>query len=398
MTVSGTYDVLIVGGGVIGSAAAYFLSASNDFDGTVAIVERDTGYADTSTARSVGGIRQQFSSAVNVRLSQFAARFVREAPGLLSVDGAEPFIPFVEQGYLMLADDAGLNTLKRNIATQHGADAVTELLDPAALGSRFPWLNTDDLAAGGFGPWDEGWTDPYALMQAFRKKARSLGADLIDGEVTALNLDGRRIASVGLADGATFACGHVINAAGPRAARIAAMAGIDLPVRSRKRFVHVIDCRDPAVDAILAGPLTVDPSGVYFRPEGRHFICGRAPDPSDDPDCDDLDVDHAYFEDRIWEILAHRVPAFEAVRVINAWAGHYAVNTFDHNALIGRHPDVDNLLFANGFSGHGLQQSPGVGRALAELVAFGEYRALDLSALAVSRVLDGRADVEINVV
>ncbi|MEQ8665550.1 MAG: FAD-binding oxidoreductase [Rhodospirillales bacterium] len=398
MTASATYDVVIIGGGVIGSAAAYFLSALPAFDGTVTIIERDTGFADTSTARSVGGIRQQFSSAVNVRLSQFAAGFVREAPKVLAVDGSEPFVPFVEQGYLMLADDAGHARLRANIATQHAAGAVTELLDPVALADRFPWLNTDGLAAGGFGPRDEGWTDPYALMQAFRKKAQSLGAELIQGEVTGLTLEGHRVVSVTLADGTSIGCGHVINAAGPRAATIAAMAGIDLPVRSRKRFVFVLDCRDEAVEAILKGPLTVDPCGIYFRPEGRHFICGRAPNATCDPDCGDLEIDHAFFEDHIWEGLANRVPAFEAVRVINAWAGHYAHNVIDQNALIGLHPAVSNLLFANGFSGHGLQQSPGVGRALSELIAFGAYRTLDLSDLGVERVLDGRRDVEANVV
>ena len=398
MTQSRSYDVAIIGGGVIGSAAAYFLTASEDFDGRVAIVERDTRFADNSTARSVGGIRQQFSSAVNVRLSQFAAAFVRQAPDLLTVGDQQPFVPFVEQGYLMLADDRSLGTLKSNVATQHGAGATTELLDPAALGERFPWLNTDCLAAGGFGPRDEGWTDPYALMQAFRKKALSLGAELINAEVTALTHSGGRVTALTLSDGEDVTCGHVINAAGPRAARIAAMAGIDLPVHSRKRFVFVFDCRDPLTEEILKGPLTVDPSGVYFRPEGQHFICGRSPDPDNDPDCDDLDVDHAFFEDHIWEILAHRVPAFEAIRVVNAWAGHYAFNTIDQNALLGCLPAVDNLIFANGFSGHGLQQSPGVGRGMAELVTFGEYRTLDLSDLGVDRLLDGRTDTEINVV
>lgn len=398
MSAKASYDVVIIGGGVIGSAAAYFLAANDDFNGTIAIVERDTGYADTSTARSVGGIRQQFSTAVNVKLSLFAETFIREAPRILAVDDDEPVIPFVDQGYLMLASDAGLETLRSNTDLQRAAGAETQLLDRTAIAERFPWLRTDDLAGGGFGGKHEGWTDPYALMQAFRRKARALGAEVIAGTVNGLTMTRNRIGGVVLEDGRVIRCGFVVNAAGPRARTVAALAGIDLPVASRKRFVFVIDCRDPAVDRMRGAPLTVDPSGVYVRPEGQHFLCGRAPEADADPDCDDLEVDHDFFDNEIWERLAHRIPAFEAIRVINAWAGHYAYNTHDQNALIGRHPAVENLLFANGFSGHGLQQSPGVGRALCELVVYGAFHSLDLSALGLERIVSGQRVEEINVV
>lgn len=272
-----SFDVVIVGGGVIGSAAAYFLMANPDFDGTVAIIERDTTYADSSTARSAGGIRQQFSTTANVSLSIFAERFIREAPALLAVDGNQPVIPFVDQGYLMLASANRREVLEHNIALQHAAGASTEFLSALDIAERFPWINVARIDCGGYGGSTEGWTDPYALMQAFRKKAISLGAELIEGEVVDLINDGSRVDAVELGNGATLSSGHVINAAGPRAASIAAMVGIDLPVRSRKRYVFVLDCRHEMVEQMRGAPLTVDPSGVYCRPEGANFICGLAP-------------------------------------------------------------------------------------------------------------------------
>lgn len=383
---------------MIGSATAYFLASSPDFQGSIAIIERDTSFADGSTARSAGGIRQQFSTPANVTLSIYAEEFIRDAERLLSVDGNQPVIPFVNQGYLMLASENGRPVLENNIAIQRDLGATTELLDAEAIKARFPWINVDGITCGGYGGDTEGWTDPYALMQALRKKSISLGAELIAGEVIGIGHQSGRVEQITLADGRRFSAGHVVNAAGPRAAEIAAMVDIDLPVRSRKRFVYVLDCRDPMMNQMLTAPLTVDPSGVYCRPEGQQFICGLAPPDDQDPDCDDLEVDFDYFESKIWENLANRIPAFEAIKVSTAWAGHYAVNTLDHNALIGCHPAIDNLLFANGFSGHGLQQAPGVGRALSEWICYGHYRTIDVSQLSVTRIVSGDPVIETNVV
>ncbi len=393
-----SFDTVIIGGGVIGSAVAYFLTAHPDFDGTVAVVERDTGYADTSSARSVSGVRQQFTNETNVLMSRFAAAFLREAEDLLTVDGDRPLIPFVEQGYLMLASDAGTDILQRSVTLQQSCGAGTELLDPGGLKARFPWLSTDGIAAGAFGTRDEGWTDAWSLMNAFRKKAASRGAIVVNDTVTGLEMSGRRVVGVRLAGGETLACGHAVNAAGPDAAGIAAMTGVDLPVERRKRYVYVFDCRDDFVSEIGKGPLTVDPSGIYFRPEGGQFLCGLSPRAGEEPAIGDYDVDYDFFETRIWEGLAQRVPAFEAIRVVNAWAGYYAYNTLDQNALLGWHPDVDSLLFANGFSGHGLQQAPAVGRGIAELIVDGSYRSLDLSPLGIDRIVSGDARPEANVV
>lgn len=387
-------DVVIVGGGVIGSAIAYFLVANPEFDGRVVVVERDPSYQDGSTARSAGSIRQQFSTPENIAISQFGIRFLKRLPEYLAVDGESPDVQFHEGGYLFLATARGAAALETSVATQHRMGANTLHLNPDQLRQRFPWLQLDDIAAGALGVENEGWFDPYALLQALRRKAIALGVQYRGNEVVGLRRTGNRINAVLLADGERMAGGQVINAAGPRARAVAAMARIELPVRPRKRYVFVFACRTALADC----PLVIDPSGCYFRPEGAQFICGMSPPPEEDPDCLDLDVDYDVFEQRLWPILAHRVPAFEAIKRTAAWAGHYAYNSFDQNAILGPHPDVQNLLFANGFSGHGLQQAPAVGRGISELVVHGEYRSLDLSRLGFERLLRNEPICETKVV
>lgn len=388
------FDVVIIGGGVIGSSAAYFLGAQPDFTGSIAVIEKDPSYAEAATPRSAGGIRLQFSTAENVLISQFGAAFIKAADQHLGVGGEGAGVEFREQGYLFLATGAGLKILLANQRLQHELGAATELMNPRELSSRFPWLNVADIAGGSFGPVNEGWTDPYSLLQAFKRKARAQGATYFKDTAVGLEHAGGRVTAVQLAGGESIACGHVINAAGIQGRRIAAMAGIDLPVHPRKRFVYVFDCRDEIENV----PLTIDPSGVWFRPEGPQFIAGVSPDESDDPDAEDFELDYRLFEELIWPTLAERVPAFEAIKLVRAWAGHYDYNAFDQNVIIGFAPGFDNLLLANGFSGHGLQQSPAIGRALSELVTFGQYRSLDLRRFGFERLASGAALQEINVV
>lgn len=387
-------DVVIVGGGVIGSAIAYFLAANSDFTGRVRVIERDPTYQECSTTRSAGSIRLQFSTPENIAISQFGIKFLRQLNEYLAVDDECADVHFIEGGYLFLATAQGVEALQQRIAIQHQLGAATRGLDQDQLRRRYPWLNVDDLAAGAWGEVDEGWFDPYALLQALRRKAIDLGVVYRTEEVTALKHKRQRILTVELGNGERLGCDQVVNAAGPRARQVAAMAGIELPVSPRKRYVFVFDCRTP----ITGCPLVIDPSGCYFRPEGKQFICGLSPPPHQDPDCLDLEVDYDYFDTRIWPLLAHRVPAFEAVKRTAAWAGHYAFNSFDQNAILGRHPDVSNLYFANGFSGHGLQQAPAVGRAISELMVYGSYRSLDLSRLSFERLFRGEPLREINVV
>jgi FAD-dependent oxidoreductase domain-containing protein 1 len=387
-------DVLIVGGAAVGSAAAYFLASQAQFKGSVRVVEQDFSYEKCATARSAASIRHQFSTPDNIRMSQFGTEFIKNLGEYLAVDGEAPDVGFHEGGYLFLASEAGRAILESNHQVQRGLGADVALLTPAQLQARFPWMNTDDLSAGSLGLSGEGWLDAYGLMHAFRRKAISLGVQYQQAQVTGVRRSGRRIESVQLSDGSSVACSVLINAAGTGARSLAQSAGLVLPVESRKRCVFFFTSPAPVTNC----PLVVDPSGAYFRPEGNGFICGISPPEEHDPECFDFEVQHALFDELLWPTLAARVPGFEAARVQNAWAGHYDVNTLDHNVILGAHPELDNLLFANGFSGHGMQQAAAVGRALSELVAFGAYRSLDLSAFGWQRVLDNRPLLEVNVV
>ena len=388
------FDVVIVGGAVVGSAVAYFLSQSPAFDGTVLVLERDLSFKDCATARSLASIRHQFSTPENVRMSMFGTAFLRGAADALAVDGQAPDLAFREPGYLFLATEAGSAVLQANHRVQRAEGADVMLLDPDALGRRFPWLHHDDLAAASLGLSGEGWLDAHALMNGLRRKAQSLGAVVQRGEAVDVMVSQGRVIGVRLADDRVVACDWLVNAAGTGAAAIAHSAGITLPVHSRKRCVFYFT--SPA--RLPRCPLVIDPTGLYFRPEGDGFLCGIAPPEHEDPECHDFDVPIHWFEERLWPALAHRVPGFEAARLRSAWAGHYDVNVLDHNVILGPHPALPNLLFANGFSGHGVQHAPAVGRVLSEWITSGGWQTLDLSALGWERVLAGRPLHELNVV
>jgi len=389
-------DVLIVGGAIVGSSVATFLARREDWGGRVVVVERDPTYRTASTTLSAASIRLQFSTELNIEISRFGIGLIKHLDEWLGVPGGTTLsIDFVEGGYLFLASDAGRQILEHNHAIQRAHDVPVALLSPDELHARFGWMETRDLAGGSLGLSDEGWFDAYALLQAFRAKARSLGVEYVAGEVAEIDCSDGLVAGVRLADGRALTCDWVVNAAGPRAATVAAMIGAELPVHPRKRYVYHFDCRQPVEGA----PLTIDTTGVYFRPEGPNFIAGYSPRAGEpDPDALDLELDRRPFDEVVWPSLAHRVPAFEAIRLLDAWAGHYEVNTLDHNAVIGPHPEVRNFLFANGFSGHGLQQAPAVGRGLAEWIATGRYETLDLSPLGYERIARNEPVRELNVV
>jgi glycine/D-amino acid oxidase-like deaminating enzyme len=387
------YDVVIVGGGVVGSASAHYLR-KNGFKGTIALVEKDTSWALGCTARSVGGLRQQFSTPENIRLSKFGVTLVKN---LKQEFGPDADIGFKEQGYLICATPEGLPILEENHAVQiaNGADNV--LLRGEELAARFPWLMTEGIAAGCFGLSGEGWVDPYMFAALFRKSAIAKGVELIQDEVTGVTRTGERISGVMLASGEPIACGTLVNAAGTGAGRLAELAGIDLPVGPRKRYVYVLDC-PAATEALHKAPLTVIPGGVYFRPEGRNFLAGLSPEEHQEPGNLDWEVDHNWFEENIWPALAERIPLFEAIKVISAWVGHYDYNALDQNAVIGPHPEVTNFLFANGFSGHGLQQGPAAGNAISELVIDGRYKTIDLARFGFDRIRNNQPLFEKNVI
>jgi FAD-dependent oxidoreductase domain-containing protein 1 len=390
-----TADVVIVGGGIVGSAVAYFVSADAAYHGRrIVIVERDPSFAEASTSRSAGGLRQQFSTPENIALSQVTLALFRD---LETTFGPGADVGFREQGYLIMASPEARTVLAENVALQQSLHADIELLEAPQITQRFPWIEPEGVAAAGFGRSGEGWFDPASLASLFRNAAKARGVAVIHDRVTGIDVHGR-VEAVRLASGARIACGALVNAAGPWAGELAALAGVPLPVEPRKRYVYVIDCRE-ASDALRRAPLTVDPSGVWFRPEGRVFLCGKSPEASEEPTAADLDaIDHAFFEGEVWPRLAARVPAFESVKVMNAWAGYYDYNTLDQNAVIGAHPTIANLYFANGFSGHGAQQAAGAGRAIAELIVHGAFQTIDLTRLGYARIAEGRPLPERNVI
>ena len=386
-------DVVVVGGAVVGSAVAYALKKGG-FTGSVLVIERDPTYSRASTTLSCGGIRQQFSTEENILLSQYGLRLIR---ALQEEHGSDAGIGFREQGYLILASEEGAEIMSANVALQRRLGADIALLDRKGLTARFPWISVEGVACGGFGQSGEGWFDPWAWMNRLRSGSRGLGAEWLTGEVTALEHDGSRVGGVVLGDGRTIDCGVLVNAAGPAAGKIAGLAGIALPVGPRKRYVFVFDCRD-ASEALHQAPLTIDTSGLYVRPEGRQFITGLSPEEGNEPRLFDFEVDHRWFEDEIWPRLAMRVPTFEAIKATNSWVGHYDYNDLDQNAIVGPHPHLSNFYFANGFSGHGLQQAPAVGQVVAEHIMHGEYRTVDVTRFGYQRIAAGAPLAELNVI
>ena len=379
-------DVVIVGGAVMGASAAYWLTRMQP-GLQVLVVERDPSFARAATALSVASIRSQFSAPVNVAISRFGIGFLRDFQASLGRDVGVPTLGLVENGYLFLGRSPAAPVLMADLAAmQCGLGAATEVWTPEQIKARFDWLEVGDLTAGSFGPRDEGWFDNMGLLAGFRTAARAQGAQFVTDDVTGIAVTQGRVTGVILARGGAVACGAVVNAAGTRGSVVAAMAGLRLPVEPRKRTVFVIDApgaRHP--DA----PLLID-AGYYLRPERDHWITATVPEQDFACDPNDFDPDLHLFEDVIWEQLYARAPGFDAVKVIRHWVGHYDFNTFDQNAILGPHPDVPNFYLMNGFSGHGLQQSPAVGRGIAELLLTGGWQSLDLSDLSVTRVLENR--------
>ncbi|KAK7068529.1 FAD-dependent oxidoreductase domain-containing protein 1 [Halocaridina rubra] len=409
-----TCDVLVIGGGAVGSSIAYHLKERALGGLSVVVVEQDSSYRKASTALSVGGIRQQFSLPENIELSLYGAQFLRHAPQLLAVEGADiPDMQFNPHGYLTLASEEGVEVLKENFETQLGVGAKVEFLTATKLKKRFPWISTEGIAAGVIGLENEGWFDPWSLLSCLKRKAISLGAEYVDGKVTSLgykviedvvtegignvSIKNMNTAEVSLPNGETRTINYaiVVVAAGAWSGDIGRLVGIGegeglmgvpIPVEPRKRYVYCIHAPDgPGLDC----PLVIDPNGTYFRREGLGglYLCGRSPAEENEPLVDDLEVNEEWFYTQVWPTIAKRAPAFENLKLQSSWAGFYDYNTFDQNGIIGLHPLFANMFIATGFSGHGIQQAPGVGRAIMECILRGEFSTINLERLGFERFL-----------
>jgi FAD-dependent oxidoreductase domain-containing protein 1 len=373
------YDVLIVGGAIMGSSVAYFIKRLAPAC-TVAVIEPDDIYEFASTLRASGGARRLFSCPENIEMSNFSIDFIGKFGEMMAVAGEAPDVGWKKGGYLFIVSPEGLDVILANCEVQrrHGVNVL--LLDPQALKARFPSMRTEDLAAGVLSP-DDGWCDPNSLLQGFRRKARSLGAVYVRDKVVALEHARTSVRKARLAGGATMAADFVVNAAGAWAKEVCTMVQMPMPIEPLRRFEHYFE----TPNRIEPLPYVKDMARLAFRPEGRGYSGGLVN--SHEPRGFNFDVDHDYFENVVWPALAHRFSAFEACRCIRTWSGLYEQNELDGNPVIGNWSGhADNFFVVSGFSGHGMMHAPAAGRAIAELIVHGRFATIDLSRLGYARI------------
>ena len=388
------YDVVIIGGAIMGSSTAWFLSQNPDFNGTILVVEKDQKYEFCSTAHTTSCIRQQFSTKLNVEISQFTADFINNFQEYMN-DARVPKLAIRSFGYMYLADDEDFaKNLRSNQKIQAASGAATELLTPEEIKSRYPFYNVEDIKLGSINLVNEGYWDSITVFEWMKNKAQENGVEYVENEVTELtrNKSGDQICSIKLASGETISGDKFVNATGPRAAATSKMAGIKIPIEPRKRYSWIFKAKNP-LDRDL--PLTIDPSGFHVRENGggTYQAGGHGTyDPA--VEFNDFTMDDELWENTVWPILFNRIPQFESLKLISQWAGHYAMNTVDQNAIIGPHNIIQNFFFLNGFSGHGSQQAPAMGRATAELLTYGAFKTIDMSTFKYERLLSGQRVVE----
>ena len=377
------YDVVIIGGGIMGSATAYYLKRTAP-DLQTAVIEMDPSYSRASTTLSMSNARIQFSFRSNVQISQYAVEVLENFEQEMTVNDRRPSIGYRREGNLFMVNAEGRIPAENALKMQQDMGCDIEWWTPEQVRKRFPLYNPEGYLGATFGPKD-GHFDAYGVLMGYRAKAISMGAEFIHAEVTEITKTGKRITGVRLKTGEDIGANTVVNCAGAWCAGIAGTVGVLLPVQPVKRQVFVLDTKVKP-DGPL--PLTVLPSGMYFRTETSGLILLGKSMP-EDPVGFSFSWDDKRFYDILWPELAEFVPEFESLRLIRGWAGLYAMNTLDGNAILGEWPELEGLFLANGFSGHGLQQAPAVGRYISELIT-GQSHALDLSIFNPVRILENR--------
>ncbi|MEM6661129.1 MAG: FAD-binding oxidoreductase [Pseudomonadota bacterium] len=379
-----SYDVVIIGGAMMGSSTAWWLSRNPDFDGRILVVERDPTYEFAATSLTNSCIRQQFSSEINVQISQFGAEFIHEFKDFMQ-DEEAPEILLRSFGYLYLAGDQAMaDTLIASQKVQESLGSATRILSAEEIVKKWPFYNPDGILLGSHNPVDEGYFDGGTIFHWFRKKAREQGVEYIGNEVAAIDSSNGSVSAIHLKSGEKVEAANIVNSSGTRGPKMAAMIGAELPIEPRRRYTYIFTIEEPLGQDL---PLTIDPSGCHMRWDGANFLAGCPPFDDHPMDVEDFAYEDEIWEEKLWPALANRVPVFERVRVLNSWVGHYDYNMLDYNAIIGPHPDIPNFFFMNGYSGHGLQQSPAMGRAMSELLTYGEYKSIDMSPMGYERVL-----------
>lgn len=380
-----SYDIVVIGGGIIGSSISYNLM-NDGFDGSILVIEKDPTYELASTTLSAGGAREQFSLPENIKISQYSIGIFENFDNVMEVDGEKAHAEFKQHGYLFLANEKNWPMIKKNYEIQKGLGAGVSLLSVDEVKKLIPHLKTDDLVGGAFGSRD-GSLDPYGALQGYKRKGKKLGVEYLYEEVTGVEVKRKKVEAVTTHKGRQISCGIVVIAAGPSASIVGKMAGIDLPVDPVRKMAYVFD---PKMKFDYNLPLVIDTDGLlYFRHEsGKTILTGKSI--PDEPAGFNFEWDRDFYMDVVWPQVAERVPAFETARLIRGWAGHYAMNRLDGNAIVGRFGDIEGFYGAVGFSGHGLQQAPAIGKCLSELIQFGEYRTIDLSRFSFDRFRTGK--------
>ena len=387
-----TFDILIIGGGIMGSSIAYHLK-KDGFEGTVAVFEKDSTYEFSSTTLSAGGVREQFSTEVNIRISQYSIDFYEKFDEAMAVNGEKAHAEFRQRGYLFLASETNWPLIEKNYHFQKRLGANVNLLSVEEALKIIPHLNPKGLVGASFGRKD-GYLDPYGTLQGFIKKARNLGVRYVNDEITGILKDRSQVNGVTTRKGDKYRGAVIVNAAGPWAAEVGKMAGVDLPVDPVRRMVFVFQ---PSEIFNYDLPLVIDVTGLYFRHEtGKVIMAGKSI--LGEPPGFNFKVDNAFFNQTMWPILADRIPVFDRLKLIKGWSGLYEINRLDSNALLGEYPGLKGFYMAIGFSGHGFQQAPAVGKAMSELIRLGRYETIDVSPLNYERVISGKLVIEEEVV
>ena len=374
------FDVIIIGGGIMGCATAYYL-LKFDPNLSVAVLEKDPTYERASTPLSDGNTRIQFNIKENIQMSQYGLEVLKTFADDMAVDGEKPDPAFRQQGNLFVLDEASKDEAHEGLLLQRSLGCEVEWLIPDGVGKYFPLYNLKGCVAGTFGPHD-GTMSPMAVLDGYKRKASSMGASYIHAEVTEVLRESSQITGVKLANGEVFNCGIVMNAAGAWAPKIARTVGVDLPIAPTKRQVTIVETNYHG-EGVL--PVLFLPSGLYVIHEGEGmFMVGKS-FADDYIGTDDFMWERKIFEERVWPELVEYIPDFDRLKILRGWAGLYEVNTLDGNAILGESSQVKGFFFANGFSGHGFQQAHAVGRYTAELM-LGKTPTLDLSIFSVNRI------------
>lgn len=371
-------DIAILGGGIMGSACAYFLKVL-DPAAEVLVVEPDPTYEFCSTLRASGGVRCQFSCPENIEMSLFSLDFIRRFPQAMAVEGHEAPVDWVEGGYLFIVPPEGVAMLKSNHAIQRALGCEADWLSPSELKQSFPSMHVDDLGGGVHTPRD-GWCDPNGLLRGFIRKSKSLGALYLQDRAVSFESSGNALTTVVLDSGQRLRAAHFINAAGAWAGELAARAGVNLPISPLRRFEHYFTCGNPMERL----PYVKDLGRMAFRSEGAGFSGGLVN--GEEPRGFNFEVDHDYFENVVWPAAAHRFPPLESAKCHRTWSGLYEQCELDGNPIIGP-TGFANFHAIAGFSGHGMMHAPAAARGLAELILHQRYESIDLTRLGYARVL-----------